>query len=195
MAASGDTDVSEARVCVAAVAGAFGVRGEARLKPFTAEPFAVADYGPLSTEAGDQRFEVRVTRPLKNGFVAARLSGVGTREAAEELKGVRLYAPRAALPEPEEDEFYHADLIGLIAEDLDGVARGRVKAVLNHGAGDILEIAPLGDGRPVLMAFTLETAPRVDLAAGRVVIDPPLGVFADEEDADDEPGDASERTA
>lgn len=159
------------RVCVAAIAGAFGVRGEARVKSFTADPLAFASYGPLETEDGARRFRLRVTRPIPNGF-AARLDGVSTREEAEALKGARLYAPRSALPRLPDDEFYHADLLGLAAFDTGGAALGRVAAVQNFGAGDFLEIAQPG-GKTLLLPFTMAAVPTVDLAAGRIVADPP----------------------
>jgi 16S rRNA processing protein RimM len=181
------------RICVGAIAGAFGVRGEVRLKSFCAEPAAIADYAPLSDEAG-RRFDVRLTRPVKNGF-AARLSGVATREEAEALRGVRLYAPRARLPALPDDEFYHADLVGLEVVDAGGAPVGRVRAVHDFGAGDMLEIVGPGLSQPVMLPFTREAAPTVDLAAGRIVADPPPGLLpggddrdaAPEEGADDAP--------
>ncbi|MEM1345290.1 MAG: ribosome maturation factor RimM [Pseudomonadota bacterium] len=169
----------EGYVCVGAVAGAFGVRGEARLKSFCAEPEAIAAYGPLATEDG-RHFEVRLTRSVKGGL-AARLSGVATREAAEALKGTRLYAPRTRLPALGDDEFYHADLIGLSVVDPGGTAIGRIKAIFDHGAGDVLEIA-LPSGDTALLPFTREAVPTVDLASGRVIADPPPGTFEDAND-------------
>ncbi|MCX7644008.1 MAG: ribosome maturation factor RimM [Rhodobacteraceae bacterium] len=167
--------MSAARVCVGAIAGAFGVRGEVRLKSFCAEPAAIAGYGPLSTEDGARRFEVTITRQIPQGF-AARLSGVGTREEAEALRGQRLYADRDRLPPLPEDEFYHADLIGLEVIDTGGRPLGRVIAVHDHGAGDILEIAGGAARRgSVLLPFTREVVPTVDLARGRIVADPPPG--------------------
>lgn len=163
------------RVCLGAIAGSFGVRGEVRLKSFCADPGAIGDYGPLSTEDGDRSFTVQVTRAVKGGF-AARLSGIATKEAADALKGLRLYAPREALPEPDEDEFYHADLIGLTALDTGGETLGRVKAVLNHGAGDLLELQRPG-GETVLVPFTLTVVPTVDLSGGRLIVDPPEGLL------------------
>lgn len=163
-------------VCVGAIAGAFGVKGEVRLKSFCAEPEAIATYGPLSTEDGRTSFEVTLTRPVKNGF-AARLSGVHSKEAADALRGVRLYAPRERLPDPGEDEFYHADLIGLDVLDTGGNRLGRVKAVLNHGAGDLLEVTGPGLKQPVLLPFTREAVPTVDIAGGRLIADPPEGLF------------------
>ncbi|MEM9756687.1 MAG: ribosome maturation factor RimM [Pseudomonadota bacterium] len=163
-------------VCVGAIAGAFGVRGEVRLKSFCAEPEAIATYGPLRTEDG-RSFTINLGKPIKNGF-AARLSGVGSKEAADALRGTRLYAPRDALPTLPDDEFYHADLIGLTVVDGGGVALGRVHAVLNHGASDLLEVRGAGPAT-TLVPFTKEIVPTVDLSAGRIVVDPPDGLFAE----------------
>lgn len=169
-------DAMSDQVLVAAIAGSFGVKGEVRLKSFTAEPEAVAEYGPLSDETGTRRFDITLVKPTKNGFVAL-LSGVVTKEQADALRGTRLYAPRSALPALPDDEFYHADLIGLDAFDAGGNLLGRVKAVLNHGAGDLLEL-DVGPGRSsVLVPFTLAIVPTVDLASGRLVIDAPDGLF------------------
>jgi 16S rRNA processing protein RimM len=162
------------RVCVGAIAGAFGVAGEVRLKSFCAEPGAIATYGPLHTADG-RAFTVSLGRPVAGGL-AARLSGVATREAAEALRGQRLYADRARLPALPEDEFYHADLIGLEVRDAGGAILGQVTAVLNHGAGDLLEVRRAG-GAALLLPFTREVVPTVDLAAGRIVADPPEGLI------------------
>jgi len=168
--------MAEDRVCVGAIAGAFGVRGEVRLKSFCALPGDIAAYGPLWSEDGARRFEVMVTGQVKNGL-SARLSGVATKEQADALRGVRLYAPRDALPNLPDDEYYHADLIGLEVTDTGGTMLGRVKAVLNHGASDLLEVQGPGLTTTVLVPFTLEIVPTVDLAAGRIVADPPEGLF------------------
>ncbi len=168
--------MDEDRVCVGAIAGAFGVRGEVRLKSFCALPEDIAAYGPLWSEDGARHFEVMVTGQVKNGL-SARLSGVATKEQADALRGVRLYAPRDALPNLPDDEYYHADLIGLEVTDTGGAVLGRVKAVLNHGAGDLLEVQGPGLTTTVLVPFTLEIVPTVDLAAGRIVADPPEGLF------------------
>ncbi len=164
------------RVCVGAIAGAFGVKGEVRLKSFCADPEAIASYGPLTSEDGAKSYTLRLTQSVKAGF-AARIDGVQTREQADALRGTRLYADRAALPDLPEDEYYHADLIGLEVRDTGGAVLGRVKAVLNHGAGDLLEV--FGPGLPdtVLLPFTLAAVPTVDLAHGCVVADPPDGLF------------------
>jgi len=172
-------------VCLGAIAGAFGVAGEARLKSFCADPQAIAAYGPLATEDGSRRFTVRITRPVKGGF-AARLSGVATREEAEALKGTRLYAQRSRLPALPDDEFYHADLIGLEAVDTGGAPIGRIAAIHDHGAGDVIEIAAAG-GKAVLIPFTRAVVPAVDIAAGRIVVDLP-----EESPGASGPGDADE---
>ncbi len=168
--------MSDARVCVGAIAGAFGVQGEVRLKSFTADPKAIADYAPLWTEDGAQSFTVEITRPVKSGF-AARLGGITTKEAADALRGTRLFAERDALPSLPDDEFYHADLIGLTVVDTGGQEIGRVTAVHNHGAGDLLEISGPGLKAPVLLPFTQAAVPTVDLGVGRIVADPPEGLL------------------
>ena len=168
-------------VCVGAIAGAFGVRGEVRLKSFTADPEAVAGYGPLTTEDGEKSFDVTLGRPVKGGF-AARLSGVLTKEDADALRGVQLFAPRDRLPDLPDDEFYHADLIGVEVYDTGGAALGRIKAVHNHGADDLLEIHGPGLRNTVLLPFTRAAVPTVDLAAGRIVADPPAGLFPEAEE-------------
>ena len=165
------------RVCVGAIAGAFGVRGEVRLKSFCSEPAAIADYAPLETEDGAQRFTVEITRPVKNGF-AARLGGIGSKEAADALRGTRLFVPRDRLPSLPDDEFYHADLIGLSVADTGGADLGEVIAVQNHGAGDLLEIKVPAASATVLLPFTRADVPTVDLGAGRIVADPPEGLFS-----------------
>jgi len=164
------------RVCVGAIAGAFGVKGEVRLKSFCADPAAIADYAPLTTEDGGRSFTLRLTRPIEGGF-AARLSGVATREQADALKGARLYADRDRLPALPDDEFYHADLIGLAVLDTGGAALGTVRAVHDHGAGDLIEVAGAGLKTPVLIPFTRAIVPTVDLTARRMIVDPPPGLL------------------
>ncbi len=164
------------RVCIGAIAGAFGVKGEVRLKSFTAQPEDIAAYGALQSEDGTQRFDVTLTGQTK-GALVGRLSGVPTKEVADRMRGLRLYVDRAKLPEPDDDEYYHADLIGLAVFDTGGAELGRVKAVHNHGASDLLEIDPSDGGASVLLPFTLEAVPTVDLGTGRIVADPPEGVF------------------
>lgn len=159
------------RVVVGALAGAFGVRGEVRLKSFCAEPEAIASYLPLHTPNGRRFDSLRLTGRAP-GALVARLGGVDTREEAEALRGTPLLADRDRLPPLPEDEFYHADLIGLSVHDPGGAALGVVRAVLNHGAGDILEVARPGGGT-LLLPFTRAVVPVVDVAAGRIVADPP----------------------
>ncbi|MFK7940246.1 MAG: ribosome maturation factor RimM [Roseovarius sp.] len=166
-------------ICVGAIAGAFGVKGDVRLKSFTAMPEDIAAYSPLSTEDGSRQFDVTLTGQAKNGFTA-RLSGVSTKEQADTLRGVRLYAQRARLPNLPDDEYYHADLIGLDVYDTGGTLLGQVSDVYNHGASDLLELTGAGLKDTVLLPFTLEVVPTVDLAARRIVADPPDGVFPDE---------------
>ncbi|MCD1627529.1 ribosome maturation factor RimM [Seohaeicola saemankumensis] len=163
-------------ICVAVIAGAFGVRGEVRLKSFTADPVAIGEYAPLVTEDGSRSFDLALASQLSNGLLV-RLSGVTTKEEADALKGVKLYVPRDRLPGLPDDEYYHADLIGLEVLDTGGNVLGRIKAVLNHGAGDILEVQVPGASDTVLLPFTLDAVPTIDLDQGRVIADPPLGLF------------------
>lgn len=163
-------------ICVGALAGAFGVHGEVRLKSFTADPLAIADYAPLCREDGTGTYDLQITREISNGF-AARISGVRSKEEADALKGLRLFAPRERLPQLPDDEYYYTDLMGLAVYDAGGVELGKVKAVLNHGAADLLELMVPGKSTTVLLPFTQAVVPTVDLAAGRIVADPPEGLF------------------
>ena len=167
------------RICVARIGVAHGIKGEVKLWSFTADPAAVADYGPLESEDGTQRFEIEAMRPAKDHLVA-RLSGVRDRDAAARLANLRLYVARERLPAPAPEEFYHADLIGLRAESRDGAALATIVAIHDFGAGDLLELLPAGGGSTVLMPFTALTVPVVDIAGGRIVIDPPQGLFGGE---------------
>ena len=162
------------KIVLGAITGAFGVRGEVRVKSFCAESSDIASYGPLTDDAG-RSYTLTLVRPVKGGY-AVRLSSVKTKEAADALRGQKLWAPRSALPDLPDDEFYHSDLIGLEALDTGGTRLGLIHAVHDHGAGDILELRPNGGGA-VLVPFTRAIVPTVDLAAGRVVIDPPEGLF------------------
>jgi 16S rRNA processing protein RimM len=159
-------------ICVGAIAGAFGVQGEVRLKSFCAAPEDIARYAPLYTEDRARSFTVNLSRPVAGGY-AARLSGIATKEQADALKGVTLWADKTKLPSLPDDEFYHADLIGLAVYDTGGVHLGEVRAVHNHGAGDILEVYVPGARAALLLPFTRAVVPTVDLAAGRIVADPP----------------------
>jgi 16S rRNA processing protein RimM len=155
-------------ILVGRVAGAFGVRGEVRVTAYTEEPLALLRYGPLLREDGSPGLTLTGGREAK-GTVIGRAREIATKEEADALRGLRLFVRRDALPEPEEDEFYLADLIGMAAATPEGEALGRVKAVHDFGAGDILEIDP-GEGRPTwYLPFTREAVPEVRLADGRLV--------------------------
>ena len=166
------------KICVARIGAAHGVRGSVRLWTFTEDPFAVKDYGPLSTKDGARHFELTSAREAKDHLVVT-LKGVATREEAERLNGVELYVARDRLPATEEDEYYHADLIGLAAVTTADEPLGRVIAIHNFGAGDIIEIAP-PSGTTLLLPFSNAVVPTVDLAGGRVIIALPEEIDGDE---------------
>lgn len=168
--------MSTEKICVGAIAGAYGVRGELRIKSFCATPEDIETYSPLTDESGTRAFRLALVRPIKNGFVA-RIVEVSSKEQADALKGTQLYADRSQLPNLPDDEYYHTDLIGLEVMDAGGALLGRVKSVLDHGAGDILEVQRPGSSETVLLPFTMAAVPTVDLAAGRIVADPPEGLF------------------
>ncbi|MEM9432432.1 MAG: ribosome maturation factor RimM [Pseudomonadota bacterium] len=166
------------RITVGVIAGAFGVKGEVRLKSFCANPEDIATYSPLHTEDG-REFTVKITRAIKNGF-AARLTGVRFKDEADGLRGQKLLADRELLPVLPDDEFYHTDLIGLEVLDTGGQSLGKVAAVLNHGAGDLLELRGPGIKTSVLLPFTKEAVLTVDLTSARIISDPPDGLFGDD---------------
>ena len=156
-------------IMVAKADGAFGVRGEIRLTAFTEDPGALLRYGTLRREDGSLGLTLSAGRVVKDGVIA-RAAEVETREQAQALRGLRLYVDRAILPEPDEDEYYLADLIGLAAVSPEGAALGRIRAVNNFGAGDLLEIQP-DDGSPSWWSpLTCEAVPEVRIAAGEVVV-------------------------
>lgn len=148
-----------------------------RVKSFTQHPEDIAAYGPLADETGQRQLELRLLGTAK-GVLIARLPGVEDRNRAAELRGLHLYLPRAALPQPAEEEYYHADLIGLAATLSDGTPFGHVRAVHDFGAGDTLEIAREG-APPAMVPFTRAIVPIVDLEAGRLVVEPPPGLIDD----------------
>ena len=160
-----------APICVARIGAAHGVRGAVKLWTFTEDPLAVKAYGPLVTKDGARQFEVTSAREAK-GHLVATLKGIATREEAERLNGIELYVAREKLPATDEDEYYHADLIGLAAVNAADEPLGRVIAIHNFGAGDIIEIAP-PSGSTLLLPFTNAVVPTVDVAGGRVVIEMP----------------------
>ena len=167
-----------AQICVARIGAAHGVRGAVKLWTFTEDPLAVKRYGPLQTKDGTRQFELTEVREAK-GHLVATLKGIATREDAERLNGVELYVARERLPDTGEDEYYHADLIGLAAVTPANEPLGRVIAIHNFGAGDIIEIAP-PSGATMLLPFTNAVVPSVDLAGGRVVIELPGEIVGDE---------------
>jgi 16S rRNA processing protein RimM len=164
-------------ICVARIGAPHGVRGAVKLWTFTEDPLAVKRYGPLATKDGARSFEVTHAREAK-GHLVATLKGIATREEAERLNGIELYIARDKLPSTDTDEYYHADLIGLAAVNAADEPIGRVIAIHNFGAGDIIEIAP-PNGATMLLPFTNAVAPTVDLAGGRVVIELPAEIEGD----------------
>jgi 16S rRNA processing protein RimM len=161
-----------ARICLGQIGAAHGVRGEVRLRSFTADPAAIADYGPLETEDG-RMLRIEALRPAKDHFIA-QLSGIRDREAARGLASAKLYVPRERLPEPETaDEFYHADLVGLAVVDCAGERLGTIVAIHNFGAGDLIEVQQAGGGPTQMLPFDAATVPVVDIAAGRIVVAAP----------------------
>ncbi|MBW7972787.1 ribosome maturation factor RimM [Bradyrhizobium sp. BR 10289] len=167
-----------ALVCVARIGAAHGVRGAVKLWTFTEDPFAIRHYGPLLSKDGKRQFEVATAREAKDHLVAT-FKNVTTRDEAERLNGTELYVARDKLPATDEDEYYHTDLIGLDAVTTEGDALGRVLAIHNFGAGDIIEIAPLR-GATMLLPFSNAVVPEVDLKGGRVVIALPQEIEGEE---------------
>ncbi len=167
-----------APICVARIGAAHGVRGAVKLWTFTEDPLAVKAYGPLVTKDGTRQFELTHVREAK-GHLVASLKGITTRDAAERLNGIELYVARESLPATGEGEYYHADLIGLAAVTPADAPLGRVIAIHNFGAGDIIEIAP-PRGATLLLPFTHAVVPSVDLANGRVVIELPNEIEGEE---------------
>src|SRR2546423_2373188 len=165
-------------ICVARIGAAHGVRGAVKLWTFTEDPLAVRDYGPLTTKDGARQFEVAQVREARDHLVAT-FKGVASREDAERLNGIELYVAREKLPETDDDEYYHADLIGLAAVNTADEPLGRVAAIHNFGAGDIIEIAP-PHGPTLLLPFTNAVVPTVDLKGGRVVIELPKEIEGDD---------------
>ena len=157
---------------MARIGAAHGVRGQVRVKPFNEDPLALGTFGPLTTPDG-RRLSIASLRPQKDMLIAA-FEGVTTREAAQALNGAELYVERSAIPEPDEaDDFLVCDLEGLAVLDPQGTGIGRVAAVVNYGAGDLLEIAPQGGGPRWLVTFERANVPYVDIAGGTVTVDRP----------------------
>ncbi|MEM9967036.1 MAG: ribosome maturation factor RimM [Pseudomonadota bacterium] len=166
---------------VGVIVGAYGVRGELRVKSFCAIPEDIERYAPLWSQDRQRQFNLALLRPIKNGF-AARTAEVATKEEADALRGVTLFAERDRLPSLPDDEFYHADLIGLNVHDTGGRHVGTVKTVQNHGADDLLEVQLPGKSDTVLLPFTKSAVPTVDLSQGRLIADPPKGILTEADD-------------
>lgn len=169
------SNTSQELVLVGAISGARGLKGEVRIKSFTADPKGISHYGDVFEENGAKSYTIRVIG-LAKGQVLARLGGIEDRTAAEALKGTRLYVPKTALPEPAQDEFYFSDLVGLRADLIGGEKLGFVKEVHDFGAGAMLEVTG-GDFGIVMVPFSRTAVPQVDIKGGRVVIDPPPGLL------------------
>lgn len=164
-------------VLLAEIGAPHGVRGEVRLKSHTADPEAFQDYGPLVDDKG-RRFTVKNARVLKDDMLVVSFEGLTDRTAAEKLNRTKLYVDRSALPEPEDDEFYHTDLLGLAVETTDGELVGTIVAVPNFGSDDLLEVARTGR-KSIYVPFTKAVVPEIDFAARKVLIDPPEGLLDD----------------
>lgn len=167
--------VRDERVLLGEIGAAQGLKGEVRIRSFTEDEAAIADYRPLEDEHG-REVTIEALRVTPKALIA-RVKGVTTREGAEALTGTKLYVPRSRLPEREEEEWYHSELIGLAVLDRDGGTIGRVVAIQNFGAGDLLELSPTSGGPTVLVPFTRDTVPEIDVEGGRLTLVPPEGLF------------------
>jgi 16S rRNA processing protein RimM len=171
-------------ICVGVFGAAHGVRGQVRVKSYTQDPKAIGAYGVLTDKMGARAFNFTELRPLKDDMLVVRLAGVDQREDVEKLTGLQLFARREQLPPPSDDEFYWDDLVGLAAVTREGEGLGRVVALQNFGAGDILEIAPEGNGESLLLPFSKAVAVEIDFDAGRIVIVPPNEIEGESQDGD-----------
>lgn len=187
---SGDaSSADEGRILMATIGGPHGVRGAVKLTVFAEDPLGLRRYNPFAASDG-RSMKLTSVKPIGKAIVAT-IEGIADRDTAETLRGLTLSVPRNRLPRPDEDEFYHVDLIGLAAVLTDGTPVGTIEGVFDFGAGDVLEVR--GE-KTVLVPFTREVVPEVDIAAGRVLIDPIPGLFDDADpDAPDE--DATEDDA
>lgn len=174
---------SNEKLCLGVITGAHGIRGAVKVKSFTQDPAQLTQYGPLSNEAEDIVYDLNVIGNAK-GQLIIKIKGITNRNQAEDLKGTELFINRSKLPEADEDEFYHADLVGLKALDEDGDLYGVVKALFDFGAGDILEIQRY-DGKSVMHPFTIEVVPTIDIEAGHIVVIPPSEVSERDKDNED----------
>ena len=174
----------DSKLLVGRIGAAHGIKGEVRVQSFTEDPLALVSYGPLSTNRPGLTIRILAARTTTNVLVA-RIEGVTDRNAAEKLNGVELYIDRALLPEPEdEDDFYHADLLGLRAQLADGTSLGTVSAIPNFGAGDLIEVRDERTGDTYLYPFTKAVVPDIRIDDGYLVIDPPIEADPGEEEPD-----------
>lgn len=181
MAEAGD---NANKLLMGRIGAAHGIKGEVRIQSFTEDPLALASYGPLATNKPGLTIKILSARTTTNVLVA-RLEGVNDRTAAEKLNGVELYVERGLLPDPDdEDDFYHADLLGLRAQLADGTLLGNVSAIPNFGAGDLIEVRDARSGDTFLFPFTKAVVPEVKLKDGYLIIDPPIEAEPGEEDPD-----------
>lgn len=174
MAKQADKD-TEGKVCIAQIGAAHGIRGDVRIKLFSDDEAALSHYGPLTSADGKRVFEILSARLSKTVYVC-RIKGLTDRDEAESLNGTLLYADRGLLPELDEEEFYHSDLIGLVAKLEDGSELGMIAAVHDFGAGDLLDIVP-SRGKGFYLPFTRDVVPSIDLEAGFVTVVPPEGLL------------------
>ena len=182
-----EPDIGPGRICLGVITGAHGLDGAVLVRSFTADPASIGAYGKLADAEAKRSFDLKVRRVTAKGVVA-KIVGIADRTAAEGLKGVELYIERGVLPEPEEDEVYVADVIGLRVEGKDGRLMGTVTSMDNYGAGDVMEVT-LDLGGKLLLPFTKAAVPLVDVVAGRVVVDPPAATEAKGDGAGEEDGD------
>jgi len=159
------------KVCIGVISGPHGVRGAVRVKSFTADIAAVSKYGILTDAKGKQSFELAVTGQTK-GQLIANIKGVNSRNDAEDLKGMELFIDRDSLPDTDEDEFYYTDLIGMRMELVDGTHYGTLKAVHNFGADDLLDVN-LTEGGSIMLPFSKEVVPTIDMEARLLVVNLP----------------------
>ena len=169
------------RICIGVIVGAHGIKGGVRVKCFTDQPKAIGKYGPVQDESGQRRWKVRVQGESK-GLALLALDGVGDRNMAETLKGVKLYVDRTQLPQGDEDEFLVADLVGCRAVAPDGKPLGQISEVFDFGAGEVLEVK--GPGGTFMVPFAHQFVPHVDVEARQVVIEPP--VYAPDEEGEEQ---------
>lgn len=176
------------RICLGAIVGVHGIRGEVKVKSFTEIDCDIDKYGPVANKSGDKVFSIKVTGHSKE-LLRVKIKGVDDRNLAETLVGTELYVSKSALPEPEEDEYYHADLIGLAVKEKSSEKKvGTVAGVYNFGAGDILELKLGETGRLEMIPFTKQYVPVVNIKEGFIIVESAIMNFA-QEDAEEEVSD------